>query len=85
MYIRRKDLEYFYSLLRSLDEEKKKRLAEILRKDCEKRSGKEEISEVIAVDERTIELEEIEPEELLTRTLIKKALKAVRDEMGSDG
>jgi Holliday junction resolvasome RuvABC ATP-dependent DNA helicase subunit len=80
MYIRRKDLEYFYSLLRSLDEEKKKRLAEILRKDCEKRSGKEEISEVIAVDERTIELEEIEPEELLTRTMIKKALKAVMDE-----
>ena len=80
MYIRRKDLGYFYSLLRTLDEEKKKRLAEILRKDCEKRSGKEEISEVIAVDERTIELEEIEPEELLTRTMIKKALKAVRDE-----
>lgn len=79
MYIRRKDLEYFYSLLRTLDKEKKKRLTEILKKNCEKRSGNKEISEVIAVDERTIELEEIEPEELLTRTMIKKALKVVRD------
>jgi predicted phosphatase len=80
MYIRKKDLEYFYHLIETLDEDKKKRLAEILRKDCEKRSGKKEVAEVVAVDDRTIELEEIEPEELLTRTMIKKALKAVRDE-----
>lgn len=80
MFIRKKDLSYFYSLLNCLDKTTKRRFVEILQKECCRRSGETEISEIEAIEDDALEEQEIDTTQLLTRTLIKKALRAAKNE-----
>lgn len=77
MYIKKEDFGYFEGLYKSLDETKRKRFLDILLKAGSKRIG-EDISRIQVVDDSIYDERGIEPGEMITRTMIKKAYKEAR-------
>lgn len=80
MYIMKKDFGYFENLYKSLDEVRRKKFMDILQKSGSKRMG-EEISKIQIVGDEIFDQRGIEPNEMLTRTLIKKAYKGAKEEI----
>ena len=79
MYIKKEDFGYFEGLHKSLDEARRKKFLDILLKAGSKKIG-EDISKIQVVDDSIYDERGIEPGEFITRTMIKKAYKAVKEE-----
>jgi hypothetical protein len=77
MYIKKEDFGYFEGLHKSLDEARRKKFLDILLKAGSKRIG-EDISKIQVVDDSIYDERGIEPGEMITRTMIKKAYKEAR-------
>jgi len=77
MYIKKEDFSYFDGLYKSLEEEMAKRFLEILLKAGSKRIG-EDVSKIQVIDDSIYDERAIEPEEMVTRTMIKKAYKEAK-------
>ena len=78
MYIKKEDFGYFEGLYKSLDEAKRKRFLELLLKEGSKRVG-EDISKIQVIDDSIYDERDIEPGEMITRTMVKKAYKAAKE------
>ncbi len=79
MYIKKEDFSYFEGLYRALTEERKKKFMDALLKAGIKRSG-ENISKIQVVGDEIFDERGIEAGEFITRTMIKKAYKAAKEE-----
>mgnify|MGYP001587402806 FL=1 len=79
MYIKKEDFNYFEELYKSLEETKRKRFLDILLKEIGKRAG-EYIKKIQVVGDEIFNERGIEPHEFITRTMIKKAYKAAKEE-----
>jgi hypothetical protein len=79
MYIKKEDFNYFEGLYKSLDEAKRKRFLEVLLKASSKRVGTD-ITKIQVVGDEIFDERGIEPNEFITRTMIKKAYKATKEE-----
>lgn len=79
MYIKKEDFNYFEELYKSLEETKRKRFLDILLKEIGKRAG-ENIKKIQVVGDEIFNERGIEPHEFITRTMIKKAYKAAKEE-----
>lgn len=79
MYMKKEDFTYFDSLYRGLDEEKRKNFSEALLKSGKDRIG-EDISKIQILDSEILNAQGIEQKEIITRTMIKKAYKAAKEE-----
>ena len=77
MYIKKEDFGYFEGLHKSLDEARRKKFLDILLKAGSKKIG-EDISKIQVVDDSIYDERGIEPGEMITRTMIKKAYKEAR-------
>ena len=78
MYIKKEDFGYFETLYKSLEEGKKKRFLEILLKAGGKKTG-EDVGKINIVDDSVFDQRGIEPHEFITRTMIKKAYKEIKE------
>lgn len=78
MYIKQEDFGYFEGLYKTLDEQKKKKFLEEILKSGSKRSG-EEAKKINVVDDSIYDIRGIEPHEMITRTIIRKAFKAAKE------
>ena len=78
MYIKKEDFSYFEGLHKSLDEAKRKRFLDILIKQAGKRSG-EDVGKIQVVGDEIFDSRGIEPQEFVTRTMIKKAFKEAKE------
>lgn len=78
MYIKKEDFNYFDSLYRELGEEKRKKFSETLLKSGKDRMG-EDISKIQILDGEMFNEQGLEPKEIITRTMIKKAYKAAKE------
>ncbi len=78
MYIKKEDFSYFEGLYKSLDEEKKHKFMDILRKAGSKKIGAD-IGKINVVDDSIFDEKGIEPGEFITRTMIKKAYKEAKE------
>lgn len=79
MYIKKEDFNYFEELYKSLEETKRQRFLDILLKEIGKRAG-ENIKKIQVVGDEIFNERGIEPHEFITRTMIKKAYKAAKEE-----
>jgi hypothetical protein len=79
MYIKKEDFNYFEGLYKSLDEEKRKKFQDILIKAGCKRTG-EEIKKIEVVGDEIFDQRGTEPQEFITRTMIKKAYKEAKED-----
>ena len=79
MYIKKEDFNYFEGLYKTLDEDRRKRFLNILKKAGSKRMG-EDISKIKVVGDEIFNERGIDPCEMVTRTMIKKAYKAAKEE-----
>lgn len=79
MYIKKENFNYFEGLYKGLDEAKKKRFLEALLRDGIKRAGSE-ITKVQVVDDEIFDERGIEAGDFITKTMIKKAYKASKEE-----
>jgi len=77
MYIKKEDFSYFEGLYKSLEGETAKRFLEILLKAGSKRIW-EDVSKIQVIDDSIYDERAIEPEEMVTRTMIKKAYKEAK-------
>lgn len=77
MYIMKDDFNYLEGLHKSLDEAAKKKFMDALLKNANKRAG-EEIGKINVVDDSIFDRKGIEPHEIITRTMIKKAYKEAK-------
>jgi hypothetical protein len=78
MYIKKEDFGYFEGLYKSLDEARRKKFLVILLKAGSKKIG-EDISKIQVVDDSIYDERGIELGEFITRTMVKKAYKAVKE------
>lgn len=78
MYIKKEDFNYYEGLYKSLDEAKKKKFQDLLLKAAGKRIG-EDISRIQVVGDEIYDERGIEPNEMITRTMIKKAYKEAKE------
>jgi len=78
MYIKKEDFNYFEGLYKSLDDEKKKKFLSGIQKAGSKRIG-EDISRIQVVGDEIYDERGIEPNEMITRTMIKKAYKEAKE------
>lgn len=78
MYIKKEDFSYFETLYKSLDEVKRKRFLEILLKAGSKRAG-EDIGKIKIIGDEIFNVQGIEPVEMITRTMVKKAYKEAKE------
>ena len=78
MYIKQEDFKYLEGLYNSLDEAQRKTFLNILLKAGSKRIGSD-ISRIQIVGEEIFNEQSIEPKEMITRTMIKKAYKAAKE------
>ncbi len=78
MYIKKADFDYFEGLYKGLDEAKRKRFLELLLKESSQRVG-EDISKVEILDDSTFNEMGREPSGRITRTMIKKVYRAVKE------
>jgi hypothetical protein len=79
MYIKKEDFNYFEGLYKSFDEAKRKRFLEALLKAGSKRIGTD-IAKIQVVGDEIFDERGIEAWEFITRTMIKKAYKAAKEE-----
>ena len=79
MYIKKEDFSYFEGLYSILDEERKKRFVDLIRKEGGKRAGGE-VWKIPIVDDSIFDERGIDPNEFITRTMIKKAFKEAKGE-----
>lgn len=79
MYIKKENFNYFEGLYKGLDEANKKRFLEALLRDGIKRAGSE-ITKVQVVGDEIFDERGIEAGEFITKTMIKKAYKASKEE-----
>lgn len=79
MYINKEDYMYFEGLSKGLDEGKRKRFLEILLKAAGKKAGTD-ISKIEVVGDEIYDVRGIGEGQMLTRTIIKKAYKAAKEE-----
>jgi hypothetical protein len=80
MYIRKNDFTYFEGLHNSLDVEKREIFMGILLKTSSKKAG-EDVGKIQIIDDSIFDERGIEPHEFITRTMIKKAFKAAKEEV----
>lgn len=78
MFIKEEDFRYLEGLYKGLNEEDRKRMLKVLLRAGSKRSGEEDIKKIEVVDEQIFSLRAIDPEEFITRTMIKKAYKEAK-------
>ncbi len=78
MYIKKEDFQYFEGLCKNMDETTQKKFLNALRKAGCKRIG-EDITKIQVVDDDILNVQGIEANEMITRTMIKKAYKAAKD------
>lgn len=78
MYIKKEDFSYLEGLCKTLQEDKRKKLLDILLKAIGKKAG-EDISKIKIIGDEIFDMQGIEPEEIITRTLIKKAYKEAKE------
>jgi hypothetical protein len=78
MYVRKEDFSYFEGLYKGLDDERRKKFLDILVKEAGKRSG-EEVGKIQVVGDEIFDTRGIEPQEFVTRTMIKKAFKEAKE------
>ena len=78
MYIKKEDFSYLEGLYRTLQEDKRKRFLDILLKTLGKKAG-EDISKIKIIGDEIFDVQGIEPSEMITRTLIKKAYKEAKE------
>jgi len=79
MYIKKEDFNYFEGLYKGLNEAKRKKFLETLVKAGSKRAGTD-ISKIQVVGDEIFDERGIELREFITRTMIKKAYKAAKEE-----
>lgn len=79
MYIKKEDFNYFEVLYKSLGEAERKKFLETLMKAGSKRIGTD-ITKIQVVGDEIYDVRGIEPNEMITRTMIKKAYKAAKEE-----
>lgn len=79
MFIKKEDFSYFEGLYEELDEVKRKKFLAALLKAGIKRSG-ENITKIQVVDDEIFDESVIDPSEMITRTIIKKACKTAKEE-----
>jgi len=77
MYIKKEDFSYFEGLYKTLDETKKNKFLDILKKAGSKRIG-QDVGKINVVDDSIFDERGIEPGEFITRTMIKKAYKEAK-------
>ena len=77
MYINKEDHEYFMGLLKSLDEAGQEKLVNQLRKAASDKVGAD-ISKIKVYDDSIFDVQAIDPSEIVTRTMIKKAYKEIK-------
>ncbi|MGO9016178.1 MAG: hypothetical protein ACLPTZ_19395 [Beijerinckiaceae bacterium] len=80
MYIKKEDFRYFEWLYNKLDEPTKKKFLNALHKAGCKRIG-EDITKIQVVGDEIFDVQGIEPNEMITRTMIKKAYKVAKEEL----
>ena len=78
MYIKKEDFSYFEGLYKTLDETKKNKFLDILKKAGSKRIG-QDVGKINVVDDSIFDERGIEPGEFITRTMIKKAYKEAKE------
>lgn len=78
MFIKTEDFGYFEALYKTLDEQKKKKFLDEILKSGSKRSG-EEAKKINVIDDSIYDERGIEPHEMITRTIIRKAYKAAKE------
>ena len=79
MYIMKKDFAYFEGLHKSLDTGKQQKFMGVLLKTSSKKAG-EDVGKIQIIDDSIFDERGIEPHELITRTMIKKAYKTAKEE-----
>lgn len=79
MYIKKEDFKYFEGLYKTLDEERRKKFLDAIQKMGSKRIGID-ITKIKVVGDEIFDERGIEPGEFITRTMIKKAYKAAKEE-----
>ncbi len=77
MYIKKEDFKYFEGLYKTLEKTKQKRFLNILLKTAGKRAG-EDISKIKIIGDEIFDVQGIEPGEMITRTMIKKAYREAK-------
>ncbi len=78
MFIKKEDFGYFEGLYKTLDEQNKKKFLEAILKSGNKRSG-EEAKKINVIDDSIYDERGIEPHEMITRTIIRKAFKSAKE------
>ena len=78
MFVKKEDFDYLENLNKGLDEAGKKRFMDNLRKSIANRAG-EEVKKIQVVGDDIFDILAVEPSQFVTRTMIKKAYKAVKE------
>jgi hypothetical protein len=78
MYLKKEDHAYFMGLFNGLSEKGQQKLLETLRMASGERSGAD-ISKIKVIDDAIYDVQAIDPSELITRTMVKKAYKAAKE------
>ena len=78
MYIKKEDFQYFEGLCKNMDETMEKKFLNALHKAGCKRIG-EDVAKIQVVDDDILNEQGIEPKEMITRTMIQKAYKTVKE------
>jgi len=79
MYIKKEDFNYVETLYKTLDETERKKFLNILTKEGSKKTG-EDVSSIQVVGDEIFDERGIEPHEMITRTMVKKAYKAAKED-----
>jgi len=79
MYIKKEDFSYLEGICKTLDEQKQKLFIAALTKAAGARSGEEVIKRIQVVGDEIFDERGIEPQEFITRTMIKRAYKAAKE------
>ena len=77
-YIKKEDYLYFETLLNTLDETRKQKFINLVTKGGCERTGID-IKKIKVVDDSIYNVQAIQPDEMITRTLIKKAFKQAKE------
>ncbi|MFA5073717.1 MAG: hypothetical protein WC539_07455 [Nitrospirota bacterium] len=78
MYIKKQDFDYVEKLLKELDGEKQQKFLALIQKGGSEKAGSD-ISQIKVIDDSRRDTQVIEATEMVTRTMIKKAYKAIKE------
>jgi hypothetical protein len=78
MFIKKQDHDYFIGLFNSLDEKGQQRFLNQLRMLGRDKSGTD-ITKIKVIDDSIYDVQAIDSSEIITRTLIKKAYKTIKE------